>query len=86
MEDINQLTDAEYLSRLKQKDPDAFAEHILELLKKDPKYAIDDMTDFTKKLKAINKLRIHFEKRERFEDCAFLMDLKQRIMFSGTQN
>lgn len=64
---------------LKQKDPDAFADMVLGIIKRFPELAVQDEHPLDEKLKALNLLLQNHEGREKYEDCAFIVDIKKKI-------
>lgn len=69
----------EYLADLKSRDFPAFMELVLESLKSFPDEAADEESDPETKDRAMTKILKYFESEERYEDCAFLRDLKAKI-------
>jgi hypothetical protein len=67
------------LIRLRESDPDAFMQMVIEALKKNPDAAVEDSAPAQKKLVALESLMRYFQEIEGYEDCAFIRDLKQRI-------
>lgn len=76
------LSDPEFiaqLERLKGQDLEAFMDLVLEALKTFPDLAVEDAAAIEKKKTALKILRDHFERREGYEDCAFIRDLQKKI-------
>lgn len=67
------------LIRLKEQDPDAFMQLILEALKRHPELAIADGAPVSNKVRALEKMLKHLEEKEEYEDCAFVRDLNNQI-------
>lgn len=72
------------LIRLKEQDPDAFMQLILEALKRHPELAIADEAPVSNKVRALEKMLKHLEEKEEYEDCAFVRDLNIQIK-NGSQ-
>lgn len=72
------------LIRLKEQDPDAFMQLILEALKRHPELAIADGAPVSNKVRALEKMLKHLEEKEEYEDCAFVRDLNIQIK-NGSQ-
>ena len=64
---------------LREKDPDAFMDLVLNSLKKYPDLAIEDEAPTGNKLRALQLMLEHYENSENYEDCAFIRDLRQQI-------
>jgi len=80
---MNPLRDEELiraLNDIKKKDPAAFMKMILAALKKYPELAVDDDAPTAEKIKALESLLKYFEGVEEYEDCAFILNLKQKII------
>ena len=67
------------LEELKTKDIDTFMSLVLLSLKTHPEFAVEDDTPTEDKIKAMRIVLKHFEEREDYEDCAFLLDIQKRI-------
>lgn len=67
------------LEEFKDKDLDTFMELVLFSLKTHPEFAVEDDTPAEDKVKAMKIVLKHFEEREDYEDCAFLLDLQKKI-------
>ena len=67
------------LEELKTKDIDTFMSLVLLSLKTHPEFAVEDDTPTEDKIKAMGIVLKHFEEREDYEDCAFLLDIQKRI-------
>lgn len=79
---MNPLNSEEFINELlelKRKNPAAFAETVLSALKNHPDLAVSDSAPLDKKRQALDQLLKHFEEIEKYEDCAFIVDLKKRI-------
>lgn len=75
--------DKEFLKKLqdlKKNDPDRFMEIVLDTLKQDEELAITDKTPVENKLTAIATMTKRLEELQRYEDCAFLKKLKEKIL------
>lgn len=64
---------------MRASDPDAFMNMVLSALKTNPEYAVEDAAPVGAKLKALESLIQHFEGLENYEDCAFILNLKEKI-------
>lgn len=76
------INDPEFLAilnKLKQEDPDRFMELVLEALKTEPDFAVEDDVPVENKRSALKRIREYFESQEKYEDCAFIRDLQKRI-------
>lgn len=67
------------LEELKTKDIDTFMSLVLLSLKTHPEFAVEDDTPIDDKIKAMRIVLKHFEEREDYEDCAFLLDIQKKI-------
>jgi hypothetical protein len=67
------------LEEFKDKDLDTFMGLVLFSLKTHPEFAVEDDTPAEDKVKAMKIVLKHFEEREDYEDCAFLLDLQKKI-------
>jgi hypothetical protein len=77
-----ELNDPEFialLEELKIKDIDTFMGLVLLSLKTHPEFAVEDDTPVEDKIGAMKRVLKHFEEREDYEDCAFLLDLQKKI-------
>jgi hypothetical protein len=79
MEGFNDREFIAMLEEMKDKDMNAFMDMILLSLKTDPEFAVEDDTPTVHKIGAMKKVIKHFEERENYEDCAFLLQLQKRI-------
>ena len=82
MEHIDPLRDNKLLAamaKLRQEDTDAFMQLVLSALKTSEQYAIVDDAPIENKIKALDEMLVYFEKAEKFEECVFIRDLKQKI-------
>ena len=76
------IDDPEFIAKLeelKEKDIDGFMQLVLFSLKTHPEFAVEDDTSTEDKVKAMKIVLKHFEEREDYEDCAFLLDLQKKI-------
>jgi len=64
---------------MRAKDPDAFMNMVLSALKTNPEYAVADAAPVEAKLKALESLIQYYEGIENYEDCAFIVELKEKI-------
>ena len=69
----------ERLEQLKENDLDTFMKLVLLSLKTHPEFAVEDDTPTEDKIKAMKIVLKHFEEREDYEDCAFLLEIQKRI-------
>lgn len=69
----------EHLMKLKETDIDQFMNLVLFSLKTHPDFAVEDDAPSDNKIKAMTKVLKHFEEKEDYEDCAFLLSLQKRI-------
>jgi hypothetical protein len=79
---MSALNDKEFIARLeelKEKDLDLFMELVLLSLKTDPDFAVEDDAPIEKKVDAMKTVVKHFEEKEEYENCAFLLELQKRI-------
>jgi hypothetical protein len=79
---VNPLNEKRFIDELlalRKQDPAAFAEMVLSALKNHPDLAVSDSAPAAKKSQAISQLIEHFVGLEKYEDCAFLLDLKKKI-------
>jgi len=67
------------LLKLRENDPDAFMQLILESLKRHPELAISDEHSVERKIQALEKMIRHFEEKEEYEECAFIKKLSDQI-------
>ena len=77
-----EMNDPEFIAMLeeiKDKDLDAFMNLVLLSLKTHPEFAVEDDTPTEDKIKAMKIVLKHFEEREDYEDCAFLLEIQKRI-------
>jgi hypothetical protein len=79
MEGFNDREFIAMLEEMKDKDMNAFMDMVLLSLKTDPEFAVEDDTPIVDKIGAMKKVIKHFEERENYEDCAFLLQLQKRI-------
>ena len=79
MEGLNDREFIAMLEEMKDKDMNAFMDMVLLSLKTDPEFAVEDDTPAVHKIGAMKKVIKHFEERENYEDCAFLLQLQKRI-------
>ena len=74
--------DEEFLASLleiREQDPNLFMQLVLESLKRFPDLAAEDDNPAENKRRALDTMLKHFEGQEKYEDCAFLRDLKKTI-------
>ncbi len=69
-----------HLMKLKQEDPDKFMDMVLEVLRKDESYAFSDDSPVDNKLNALSTMIKRYEELERYEDCAFLNNIRKRLV------
>jgi hypothetical protein len=77
-----QINDPEFialLEELKIKDIDTFMNLVLLSLKTHPEFAVEDDTPAEDKIRAMKRVLKHFEEREEYEDCAFLLEIQKKI-------
>jgi hypothetical protein len=77
-----EMDDPEFIERLEQlktEDIDTFMKLVLLSLKTHPEFAVEDDTPTEDKISAMKIVLKHFEEREEYEDCAFLLDIQKRI-------
>lgn len=67
------------LNQIKEEDPDRFMDMVLDILRKDESYAFEDGSPVEKKRTALSTMIKRYEELERYEDCAFLNNLKARL-------
>ena len=79
MDGINDREFIAMLEEMKDRDMNAFMDMVLLSLKTDPDFAVEDDTPTVHKISAMKKVLKHFEEREEYEDCAFLLDLQKKI-------
>lgn len=80
--DLSDMSREEFLLeliRLKEQDPNAFMQLILDSLKRNPEMAVADHAPAKTKLQALAKMLHHLEEKENYEDCAFIRDLNNKI-------
>ena len=78
----NPLHDPELLAALlslREQSPDKFMDLVLGALKKYPELAVEDAAPSENKLRALKSMLKHYEESEKYEDCAFLKELQDRI-------
>ena len=68
-----------HLNKIKEEDPDKFMDMVLDILRKDESYAFEDGSPLEKKRTALSTMIKRYEELERYEDCAFLNNLKGRL-------
>ena len=68
-----------HLNKIKEEDPDRFMDMVLDILKKDESYAFEDGSPLEKKQTALSTMIKRYEEMERYEDCAFLNNIKVRL-------
>lgn len=76
---LNNIEIIRFLSQLRESDPDAFIRSVLLILKTFRTEALEDLAETDTKLAAIDTLLAYFEEIEEFEECQFLLDLKEEI-------
>lgn len=79
---MNPLDDDKFIEAIRsmrENDAAGFAETVLAALKKHEQFALEDEAPVENKLLALQKLVDYFELDERYEDCAFLVELKKKI-------
>lgn len=64
---------------LRERDPDAFADLFLEIIRNYPEVAIEDAAPAEEKLAAIDRILKHYELKESYEECAFLFTIRKKI-------
>jgi hypothetical protein len=69
----------ESLLEIREQDPALFMNLVLESLKRFPDLAVEDDQPTGQKISALKTMLRHFEKEEKYEDCAFIRDLQKRI-------
>ena len=67
------------LIQLKEQDPDAFMQLMLDTIKRNPELAISDSAPTPSKIEALTRMLRHLEQKENFEDCVFIRDLANEI-------
>jgi hypothetical protein len=75
----NKGREIEALLLLRERSPDAFMKLFLETIKQRPELAVDDSAPAEIKLRALEKMRLYFEKREEYEECAFIKQIGEKI-------
>ncbi len=76
------LNDQEFIKKLtevRDQNPDLFMDMVLEALRSDENYAFADEAPVEHKLNALSKMIKRYEELERYEDCAFLNNIKTRL-------
>lgn len=76
---INDNSFINTLTKLREEDPGRFMEMVLVALRNNLDSAIEEPSPKENKVRALDRMIEHFEKLERYEDCAFIAELKQRI-------
>jgi hypothetical protein len=79
---MKNFNDAEFIAlidEIKKKDINLFMDLVLDALKTFSDYAVEDDVPIENKRAALKEVIKHFEKREDYEDCAFIRDLQKRI-------
>lgn len=79
MDDLNNPEFIERIREIKETDPDRFMAIVLESLKTFPDFAVKDDAPIENKRKALELMRMHFQDREEYEECAFIRDLQKKI-------
>lgn len=67
------------LLRMQQQDPDQLMDMVLHIIKQHPDTVVQDEHSAQEKLKALAKIRKHYEEAEKYEDCQLLAQLEKRI-------
>jgi hypothetical protein len=78
----NPLHDPELLKallKLREQSPDQFMDLVLHSLKKYPELAVEDLAPADHKLRALQSMLEYYEASEKYEDCAFLKEIKDQI-------
>lgn len=60
-------------------NPSEFLESVLDAIKTNPEYVFEDENELHKKQKGLNNMIQYFESLERYEDCAFLLNIVNRL-------
>jgi hypothetical protein len=68
------------LNQIKEEDPDRFMDMVLNILRKDESFAFMDKAPLTHKQTALSTMIKRYESLERYEDCAFLNSIKNRLV------
>lgn len=79
MEGFNDQEFIAKLEELKEKDMDSFMDLVLLSLRTYPEFAVEDDTPTDDKIRAMKIVLKHFEEREDYEDCAFLLEIQKKI-------
>ena len=79
MEGFNDREFIALLEEMKDRDMNAFMDAVLLSLKTYPEFAVEDDTPTEDKVRAMKIVLNHFEEREDYEDCAFLLEIQKRI-------
>ncbi len=77
-----ELSDEEFieqLKKIKETDHDKFMNIVLFSLKSHPEFAVEDDAETEDKVSALGKVLKHFEEKEDYEDCAFILALQKKI-------
>ena len=67
------------LIRLKEQDPDLFIATVLSALRRNTELAVTEPSPREKKHEALDKMLARLEELEKYEDCAFIIELKKKI-------
>jgi hypothetical protein len=68
------------LNQIKEEDPDRFMDMVLNILRKDESFAFMDKAPLAQKQTALSTMIKRYEELERYEDCAFLNSIKNRLV------
>lgn len=82
----NPLRDEEMIRNLillKENDPDGFADLFVSIIKQYPDLAEQDDAPIESKVKALSRILENQEAREKYEDCAFIVQLQKKIEDGG---
>jgi hypothetical protein len=65
--------------KIKKEEPEKFMDMILEILKGDLKYVLNDDAPKENKVIELKNMQKHYESVERYEDCAFISKILKEL-------
>ncbi len=84
--DFNDPEFAKHLDQIRRENPETFLDLVLQALKAYPEFALEDIAPENKKLSALQRMLEYYERIENYEDCDFILKLKERIQAASTQD
>lgn len=76
---LNNIEVIRFLSQLKESDHAAFMKMVVLILKTFRTEALEEVSEIETKFAALDQILHYFEELEEFEECQFILELKEEI-------